>query len=90
MESRTTERFRKAYRGLLAEIQQQARDAYRLWKHDPSHPSLHFKKVHNTLLIYSVRITLGYRALGVKKNDAMLCFGLALMPNMTGCCRNFE
>lgn len=48
MKSKTTEKFRKAYRGLPAEIQQQARDAYRLWKRDPSHPSLHFKKVHDT------------------------------------------
>ena len=74
MKSRTTEKFRKAYRSLPVEIQQQARDAYRLWKHDPSHPSLHFKKVHDTQPIYSVRISLGYRALGVKKDDAMIWF----------------
>lgn len=74
MKSQTTEKFRKAYRGLPAEIQQLARDAYRLWKNDPSHPSLHFKKVHDTKPIYSVRINLNYRTLGLKKDDTMIWF----------------
>ncbi|MFN0110811.1 MAG: hypothetical protein ACKVZH_18275 [Blastocatellia bacterium] len=74
MKSQTTEKFRKAYRGLPVEIQRQAREAYRLWKTDPSHPGLHFKKVHDTKPIYSVRINLAYRTLGVKKDDTMIWF----------------
>ncbi|MGH9798948.1 MAG: hypothetical protein ACRD82_01150 [Blastocatellia bacterium] len=74
MKSQTTEKFHKAYQSLPAEIQQLAKAAYRLWKNDPSHPSLHFKKVHDTKPIYSVRINLNYHALGMKKDDTMIWF----------------
>ena len=74
LKSKTTEKFRKAYRELPANIQRQAREAYSPWKSDPSYPSLDFKKVHDTQPIYSVRISLGWRALGVKKDDTMIWF----------------
>jgi hypothetical protein len=45
-------------------VQDQARAAYRKFRQDPWHPSLHFKQVHATLPIYSVRVSKGYRALG--------------------------
>jgi hypothetical protein len=41
---------------------------------DPRHPGLHFKQVHPTQLIYSVRVGIGYRAVGVKDGDTMLWF----------------
>jgi hypothetical protein len=45
-----------------------------LFHDDPEHPSLRFKKVHATLPVYSVRVGLGYRALGRKDGDTMIWF----------------
>ena len=74
MRSRTTADFR----ALLAEapnaIQAKAQSAYRLWADNPAHPSLRFKKVHNTLPIYSVRIDLDWRAVGILKDDVVVWF----------------
>ena len=52
----------EAYHALPAEIQDAARKAYRLFRDNPQHPSLQFKKVHNRQPVYSVRATLAYRA----------------------------
>ena len=65
MNSRTTERFRKALAALPAEIQEKAREAYEMFRRDSSHPSLRFKQVHPSTPIFSVRITRDYRALAV-------------------------
>jgi len=59
---------------LPAAIRQQAVRAYRIFRNDPSYPSLHFKKVEGEENIYSVRIGIGYRALGVWKGDRILWF----------------
>jgi hypothetical protein len=67
MKSFTTPNFWEAYAALSPEIKEQARKAYQLWKENPLHPSLHFKKVGKNL--WSARITEGYRALALKKGD---------------------
>ncbi|MEG3976531.1 hypothetical protein QUB70_27700 [Microcoleus sp. A003_D6] len=67
MKSLTTSDFWKAYGALSPQIKQQARKTYQLWKENPFHPSLHFKKVGKNL--YSVRITQNYRALALKKEE---------------------
>jgi hypothetical protein len=59
---------------LPARIQAQALRAYRLWSRDPQHPSLRFKQVHPSKPIYSVRIALGWRALGIREGDTMVWF----------------
>jgi hypothetical protein len=46
MNSRTTRRFRELFAALPAQIQRQAREAYRLFRQDPGHPGRHFKQVH--------------------------------------------
>jgi len=74
MISHTTERFRRAFRELPPEIRQQARKAYALFQQDPYHPSLRFKLVHPTRPVYSVRITRGYRALGIREEDTLIWF----------------
>ena len=45
IESRTTRSFRTAFATLPEEIQLRARRAYHLFREDPGHPSLRFKKV---------------------------------------------
>jgi mRNA-degrading endonuclease RelE of RelBE toxin-antitoxin system len=72
--SRTTERFRHALRDLPPEIQDQARTAYRRFQQDPMHPSLRFRQLHSTRPIYSARIGLQYRALGVRENETIVWF----------------
>lgn len=55
-------------------IQTRAQSAYRLWAENPAHPSLRFKKVHGKLPVYSVRIDLEWRAVGVLKDDVVIWF----------------
>ncbi len=74
MKSVTTERFRKAFANLPQDIQEKTRKAYNLWKQDNFHLSLHFKQVHNEPAIYSVRVGLSYRALGIKEDETIIWF----------------
>jgi len=55
-------------------IQQQARKAYQRFEKDPSHPGLKFKKIAGVKNVYSVRITLEYRALGNRVDDMIIWF----------------
>ena len=71
MESRLTEDFVSLFGQLPAEVRELARKNYRLWRENPSHPSLQFKKVHGSEPIYSVRIGLGWRALGLLDGDTI-------------------
>jgi hypothetical protein len=72
--SRRTPRFHKAFGGLPSEIKDAAREAYARFRADPSHPARHLKLVHPTQAIYSVRITLHYRALAVREHDTFIWF----------------
>jgi len=72
--SGATPRFWAAYRELPAEIQDAARKAYRLFRENPKHPSLQFKKVHDREPVYAVRITVAYRAVGLLENDEITWF----------------
>jgi hypothetical protein len=74
MESRTTRDFRQAFACLPEEVRQQARDAYRIFKNNPRHPSLRFKKVDQESNTYSVRIGLGYRALGALRGSRIVWY----------------
>ena len=74
MNSHTTDKFRKAFAELPANVQKQARQAYRLFIENPYHPSLHFKPIHPTRPIYSVRIRLDYRAVGVRDGDDIIWY----------------
>ena len=73
MRSRATPRFWVAYRELPPEIKEIARKAYGLFRDNPRHPSLQFKGVHGDS-IYSVRVTLGYRALGLLEDEEVTWF----------------
>jgi hypothetical protein len=74
VKSRATPRFWAAYGGLPPEIREAARKAYRLFREDLRHPSLQFKKVHDRDSIYSVRVTLGYRAVGLLEDEEIAWF----------------
>lgn len=74
MRSQTTAAFRELLAGAPVAIQAKAKSAYRLWSENPSHPSLRFKKVHGSLPIYSVRIDLDWRAVGVLKDGVVIWY----------------
>ena len=74
MTSRTTDRFRKLFKQLPPHIQRQARRAFRVFQKNPRHPSLRFKRVHPSQPIYSVRIGIGWRAVGVREGEDMIWY----------------
>jgi hypothetical protein len=55
-------------------IKDLAKRAYNLFKDNPAHPGLQFKKVNDNPEVYSVRITRAYRSLGVKDEDTIIWF----------------
>ena len=69
--SSTTPDFWASYSVLPAAIKLRARRVYRLWKENPRHPSLRFKK---TGAVWSIRIDPDYRALGLMENDTLYWF----------------
>lgn len=74
MKSYTTEKFWKAYQNLSVHVQRKARETYRLWQQNPYHPSLQFKQIHPTKPIFSVRISIDWRTVGVRDSDIMIWF----------------
>jgi hypothetical protein len=52
------------YANLPERVRLQSRRAYQLFRRIPSHPGLNFKKLAEEDNVYSVRVGLGYRALG--------------------------
>ena len=60
---RTTRRFRKCFDDLSEAVQRTAKKNFELLKKDPTHPSLHFKKVGK---FWSARAGINYRALAVE------------------------
>ena len=78
MISHTTKRFREVFKQLPEHIQRQAKEAYKLFKQDPFHPSLRFKQIHPTNPIYSVRISRDYRAVGVRDRNEMVWYWVGI------------
>ena len=69
MKSSVTKTFRKRLRDLPASVQEQAAKAYARWREDSYHPSLQFKRVSQKQPIYSVRVSISYRVLGLLESD---------------------
>lgn len=74
MNSSALPSFWEAYRDLGEDVRRRARRSYRLWSESPFHPSLRFKCVNPQEGVWSVRITLGYRALGILEGDTVTWF----------------
>jgi len=71
MKSRATRRFWGCYDQLPARIQRLADKNYALWRSDPRHPSLDFKKLGGAGDRFSVRVGDHYRALGERYHDGV-------------------
>ena len=63
--SQTVPSFWESYRELPYTARKAAQKAFEIWKENPFHPSLRFKCVESKTHVWSLRITLGYRALCV-------------------------
>ena len=74
MISRTTDRFWECYRELPEQTRKEARKAYAAFKKNPYHPGLHFKRIHSTRPIFSLRITKDYRAIGIQEDERIIWF----------------
>ena len=74
MNSETLPAFWAAYARLSEPHRLEARKAFSLWAENPFHPSLHFECVNRDEDIWSVRISRGYRALGILENDTVTWF----------------
>jgi hypothetical protein len=69
--SRVTPSFWRCYRALSRAEQRAARRAYKFFAADPSHPSLHFKKLAGHADLWSVRATISVRAVGHRDGDTV-------------------
>ncbi len=74
MNSFLTSQFLTLYRKLPANVREQARAAYALFRQDPHHPSLRFRRVHPTRPIFSARVGMDYRAVGIRRGTDSFWF----------------
>jgi hypothetical protein len=74
VKSELTEEFLACFRRLPERIRRLARKNYQIWRADLQHPGIDFKRVGKRSPVYSVRIGIGWRALGLKQADTMLWF----------------
>ena len=74
MNSVTVPPFWDAYRKLDRSIRSRVKKAYALWSEDPFHPSLRFKCINPEENIWAVRVTLGFRALGILEEGTVTWF----------------
>jgi hypothetical protein len=84
LKSRRTAPFRKAFDALPEPVREQARLAYRRFQENPNHPGLRFKRVHSSDPVYSVRVGIGYRAVGVLEDDVMVWFWIGSHAEYNG------
>jgi hypothetical protein len=59
---------------LPTNIQRRAAIAYHRFRSDPHHSSLHFKKVHPSLPIYSARVNDDIRSVGQTRSSGFVWF----------------
>jgi hypothetical protein len=74
MNSFLMEEFIVFYRALPDVVRQQARQAYALFRENPHHPSLWFRRVHPTRPIFSARVGIDYRVVGIRDGNDIFWF----------------
>jgi hypothetical protein len=66
-----TQRFWALFNALPSNVQELAIRSYQLWRHDPHHPSLHFRRLQGREDRFTVRVGDHYRALGILTADTI-------------------
>jgi len=51
------------------EIRALAEENYKLWKDNPNHPGLRFKRIHETRPVFSFRVGMRHRTVGIETDD---------------------
>jgi hypothetical protein len=74
MNSQTVPQFWDLYAQLPMDIRRRARAAYRQFQANPAHPSLHFHRLMGHPELWSVRVTLDFRAVGLLQGDTITWF----------------
>jgi len=74
MQSRDTRKFWRLFADLPADVQTDARRAFRLFQGNPALPGLQFKKPEGEDGLYSARIGLEYRVLGVVNKERIVWY----------------
>jgi mRNA-degrading endonuclease RelE of RelBE toxin-antitoxin system len=74
MISHINSKWKKSYKSLPLPIRTIAKKQYKLFKINPYHSSLHFKRLHSNKPIYSARINKNYRTLGVIQENIIIWF----------------
>ena len=74
MKSIATDRFWRLFRSLPQKVRKEAQEAFRLFRDNPSHSGLRFKRLRCNPDYWSVRVTRDYRAVGRKHDDTMVWF----------------
>jgi len=69
-----SQEFLVLYRALPEQVREQAKRTYELFQRDPRHPSLRFRQVHPTRPVFSVRVGLHYRAVGILEEGDIFWF----------------
>ena len=64
----------QAFDNLPEDIRRLAEKNYKLWQKNPSHASLRFKQIHKIRPIFSFRVGLRYRTLGVQTRDEKIAW----------------
>lgn len=85
MISQTLDDFWDCYKALPKNVREAACRAYAMWEQNHFYPSLHFKCVKdNVPALYSVRVGLHYRALGLRETrdeeDTITWFWIGTHP----------
>ncbi len=71
MLSTTTRSFRSRFQALSPDVRRLALKNFRLWLHDPRHPSIQFKKVG---AFWSARVGSDHRAVGIINHEGVEWF----------------
>ena len=74
MKSRLIPPFRTLFNALAEDEKARARRAFALFQENPRHSGLHFKMISARHSVWSVRIGLHYRALGIVRGEEVLWF----------------
>ncbi len=74
MKPHITADFRTTLASLPPDIQKQAREAFRLFRANPQHPSLHFKRIRAREAAYSARVGIHYRAIAYEEAGELYWF----------------
>ena len=74
MTSLTSPNFWRLYRQLTQDVREAARKAYRYFRVDPAHRSLHFHRLKTSDELWSVRVTKNHRAVGLVDRNTITWF----------------